>query len=95
MSYQDVIKAWKDPAYRNTLSPADREALPGNPAGGIEISDESLAHFAGGIYNPPPNTAFCPTHYACPHTQFPVCSNVGCGSAFCTFDDSCPPLEPF
>ena len=70
MSRQHVIEASKNPAYRNTLSPAEREALPANPAGAIEISDESLRHLAGGIFNPPPPTALCVTE-------------VGCTSLFC------------
>ena len=97
MSHQHVIKAWKDPAYRNTLSPTERAALPANPAGAIEISDEVLGHFAGAIYNPPPPTGLCLTQIACPYTRFPVCSNSGCPSLFydCPTLDACPPLQPF
>jgi len=49
MSRQHVIEASKNPAYRNTLSPAEREALPANPAGAIEISDEPFDYFAARI----------------------------------------------
>jgi mersacidin/lichenicidin family type 2 lantibiotic len=42
MSSQNIIRAWKDPIYRNGLSDAGRRALPANPAGSIEISDVHL-----------------------------------------------------
>jgi len=49
MSHQEVIRAWKDSAYRNALTPAEQEALPANPAGAIEISDEPFDYFAARI----------------------------------------------
>ena len=42
MSPNDVIRAWKDPVYRNSLTDAERSALPANPAGSIELSDTDL-----------------------------------------------------
>ena len=48
MSNRNIIRAWKNPAYRNSLSEAERAALPANPAGSIEISDEDLGKVAGG-----------------------------------------------
>src|SRR4051812_40434635 len=38
----DVIRAWKDAEYRESLSEADRAALPENPAGMTEVSDAEL-----------------------------------------------------
>jgi mersacidin/lichenicidin family type 2 lantibiotic len=35
MSKQDIIRAWKDAAYRDSLSAAERAALPDNPAGAM------------------------------------------------------------
>ena len=49
MSTRNIIKAWKNPAYRNSLSAAERAALPANPAGSVEISDEDLGKVAGGM----------------------------------------------
>jgi mersacidin/lichenicidin family type 2 lantibiotic len=49
MSKRNVIRAWKDPAYRNSLNEAERSAIPANPAGAIEISDEDLGKVAGGF----------------------------------------------
>jgi mersacidin/lichenicidin family type 2 lantibiotic len=48
MAKDKVIRAWKDPAYRNSLSAAERAALPANPAGSIELSDARLGQIAGG-----------------------------------------------
>jgi mersacidin/lichenicidin family type 2 lantibiotic len=68
MSNNKIIRAWKDPAYRNSLSQAERAALPANPAGSVEISDADLGKVAGGIaifslyctfYC---NTQICPSH---------------------------------
>jgi len=50
MSNINIVRAWKDSAFRNSLSEAERAALPANPAGSIELSDADLGHVAGGIY---------------------------------------------
>ena len=44
----DVVRAWKDSAYRLSLTDAERAALPANPAGTIELSDAELSAVAGG-----------------------------------------------
>ena len=48
MSKQQIIRAWKDQAYRRGLSAAERAALPANPAGLIELTDAELGSIAGG-----------------------------------------------
>ena len=94
MSNHDVIKAWKNPAYRNTLSPAEQAALPANPAGNIEVSDEAFGHVAGGaVRNPPPYTTLCRTQISC--TMFQECSNLGCPSWACSIISDCNPILPF
>ena len=42
MSTSDVIRAWKDEAYRLSLSEEERALLPENPAGEMELTDEAL-----------------------------------------------------
>lgn len=42
MNKTDVIRAWKDPFYRATLSEREQAALPQHPAGLTELSDEQL-----------------------------------------------------
>ncbi len=52
MSKIDVIRAWKDPEYRNNLSEAELGALSANPAGPMELSDGELDVATGGAsYN--------------------------------------------
>jgi mersacidin/lichenicidin family type 2 lantibiotic len=42
MNKSDVIRAWKDPLYRATLSEEAQAVLPQNPAGITELSDGQL-----------------------------------------------------
>jgi mersacidin/lichenicidin family type 2 lantibiotic len=69
MTKANIIRAWKDPAYRNSLSPVEREAMPVNPAGAIEISDADLGKIAGGRIN---------------LSQFGICRTHNCTLDFCT-----------
>jgi mersacidin/lichenicidin family type 2 lantibiotic len=48
MSRIDIIRAWKDEAYRNSLSQADRNKLPDNPAGAVELSEAEAEAVDGG-----------------------------------------------
>ena len=48
MSYQDIIRAWKDAGYRESLSEEQRSQLPENPAGTIEIPEQDMESIAGG-----------------------------------------------
>ena len=48
MSNIDVIRAWKDEEYRRGLSEEQRAMLPGNPAGGLELSEVDLNTVYGG-----------------------------------------------
>jgi mersacidin/lichenicidin family type 2 lantibiotic len=67
MSNNNVVRAWKDPVYRNSLTEAERAALPANPAGSIELSDEDLGKVSGGLFNPTihPCTLACTFVYTC------------------------------
>ena len=47
MSPTQVVRAWRDPEYRSTLSPEQLAALPSHPAGLIELSDDQLASASG------------------------------------------------
>lgn len=44
----DVIRAWKDEAYRASLSEEQLAMLPANPIGEVELSDSELAGVYGG-----------------------------------------------
>ena len=38
----DIVRAWKDEAYRQQLSSEEQAMLPANPAGSLELSDAEL-----------------------------------------------------
>jgi mersacidin/lichenicidin family type 2 lantibiotic len=59
MSHQDIIRAWKNEEYRNSLSDAERAQLPENPAGLIELPDEELDAVAGGRLNNTSGGPYC------------------------------------
>ncbi|PHJ63733.1 hypothetical protein VF14_07625 [Nostoc linckia z18] len=44
----DIIRAWKDEEYLNSLSEEQRSHLPENPAGIIELSNEDMGSVVGG-----------------------------------------------
>lgn len=48
MSDADIIRAWKDPAFRATLDAEQRSSMPPHPAGIIELSEAQLDEVAGG-----------------------------------------------
>jgi len=51
MSKVNIIRAWKDEAYRLSLSDAERALLPANPVGAIELDDAQFDNVsAGGGY---------------------------------------------
>lgn len=43
----DIVRAWKDEEYRESLTAAQQETLPENPASEIELSDEELGQVDG------------------------------------------------
>jgi mersacidin/lichenicidin family type 2 lantibiotic len=47
MNKNDVIRAWKDPFYRATLSGEAQALLPRHPAGITELSDDQLVVASG------------------------------------------------
>lgn len=52
MSNIDIIRAWKDDEYRNSLSEEQKKSLPKNPAGEMnlmELSPEQTTEIRGGI----------------------------------------------
>ena len=61
MSIAEIIKAWKDEEYRNSLSPEQLSNLPENPVGSIELGDDAglvygAASNSRGTCNVNPNT---------------------------------------
>jgi mersacidin/lichenicidin family type 2 lantibiotic len=52
MSNIDIIRAWKDEEYRDSLTDDQRALLPENPAGMVELDDNELAGIEGGTSAP-------------------------------------------
>lgn len=51
MNNDQIIRAWKNRAYRESLSAAEQAELPDNPAGMTELTESELADVAGGRPN--------------------------------------------
>jgi mersacidin/lichenicidin family type 2 lantibiotic len=49
MSHLDVIRAWKDPEYRLSLTDAERAKLPAHPAGLSGLFEAELDSVQGGV----------------------------------------------
>ncbi|HLT34741.1 MAG TPA: mersacidin/lichenicidin family type 2 lantibiotic [Enhygromyxa sp.] len=58
MSKIDIIRAWKDPSYRQSLSAAERALVPENPAGPVELYDADLSG-GGGVAEFTYSGSFC------------------------------------
>ena len=52
MTNKNIVRAWRDPEYRNSLSETERAALPDHPAGWIELGDAGLNNVGGGRFDP-------------------------------------------
>ena len=78
MSPINIIRAWKDAEYRQSLSAAELAMMPAHPAGLIQLTDDDLESIAGG--RPKLTEGVCRTVVACP-------TGTGC----MTFvSDGCP-----
>lgn len=62
----DIVRAWKDPLYRATLSPEELAQLPAHPAGALELRDEQLKEASGGLIVTTYRTC---TEYSINHTR--------------------------
>ena len=75
ISGKDVIRAWKDADYRESLSAEDRAALPNHPAGLVDLSDAELELVRGAIEATPHQTTAAATHWGpCDITAQPFTS---------------------
>jgi mersacidin/lichenicidin family type 2 lantibiotic len=44
----DIVRAWKDESYRQSLNEEQRSSLPANPAGELELTSTDLETVYGG-----------------------------------------------
>jgi mersacidin/lichenicidin family type 2 lantibiotic len=47
MDNEQIIRAWKDEEYRSALGETESALLPENPAGIVDLSDETLGKVGG------------------------------------------------
>ena len=47
MKKLDIIRAWKNPVYRDSLSAEELASFPAHPAGLAELTDEELKKASG------------------------------------------------
>ncbi len=52
MSQEEIIRAWKDPAYRQHLSAAELAELLPHPIGEINLTMAQLDQMSGGLASP-------------------------------------------
>jgi len=45
----DVVRAWKEAGYRESLGSDEQALIPANPAGMVELTDEDLEYVVGGL----------------------------------------------
>lgn len=79
----DIVRAWKDEAYRLSLSEEERLALPENPVGEIELTDADLEAVYGGQTalagcSVICNSVVCNVQSVACHSG--VCNSVACNS---------------
>lgn len=75
MSKLDIIRAWKDSHYRDSLSATDLSLIPDNPAGSVSLTDCELQLVAGA------ETAGNNTSGCC--QSAPCCGTCGSNSSGC------------
>ena len=87
MSDLDIIRAWKDKTYRNSLSAEQLAQLPEHPAGSIELTDDELTSIDGAAATPSiiPLTLLCTiTYCTITYCTITVCSLTACTFTYCT-----------
>ena len=85
----NIVRAWKDEFYRQSLSDEERAQMPENPVGELELTDAELGSvFAAGGHNGPERNfskyAGCGHPYYsyydwddCHRSLRPICYHVG------------------
>lgn len=81
MKKVDIILAWKNATYRESLTEEQRALIPANPAGMLELTDTDLASISGGVYqseSPGTTTGTGGGTCSCSTTGTGVGSNCNC-----------------
>ncbi len=59
----DIVRAWKDQEYFDSLNETQRSGLPQAPAGLVELNDAQLGGIAAGLRNA--CSCLCPKTHHC------------------------------
>jgi len=87
MSNPDIIRAWKDAKYRQSLNAEELAAVPAHPAGDVELSEAELASVDGGIQPVPTTTVGVTASMPCHFTL----ETVRCGNTLLAVGECLPP----
>ncbi|OJT26524.1 hypothetical protein BO221_00295 [Archangium sp. Cb G35] len=78
-----IVRAWKDPAYRASLTDEERSSLPESPSGRAmtELEDDELLGISGGKRGPD----YSVDTFRCPAPTFFNCQDTvnSCGIVAC------------
>lgn len=75
MTTHQIVQAWKDPAYRSSLTEAQREELPAHPSGvNIKELDETDLQYILGAAAPPSILKVSCGHWCTLTTECPFLS---------------------
>lgn len=75
MTKDMIIRAWKDPSFRASLSAEQLAALPANPAGmsAVELNETELCEVVGGVQVEAAVSCWCSCGYICTWTTECIC----------------------
>jgi mersacidin/lichenicidin family type 2 lantibiotic len=95
MTQSTVVRAWKDPFFREGLSEEESAGLPDNPVGLVELPEELLDQVAGRQYGGPKLTTIF-TSVPCVGALSTTVSCIGCentlwhGTCYASSVGCCP-----
>jgi mersacidin/lichenicidin family type 2 lantibiotic len=81
----NIVRAWKDEFYRQSLSDEERAQLPENPVGELELTDAELGSVfaAGGRSDPDRNVSYqCTRTVECVHPRYSYSNRDDCGRSY-------------
>jgi len=77
MSNLDIVRSWKDPRYRRSLSIQQLHTLPEHPAGAATLTDQELKA-ASGLTDKEDEFVFLTTAIGCTSLTFHGWKSCGC-----------------
>lgn len=92
MADLDVVRAWRDPRYRRSLSAEQIQRLPGNPAGPSDLTADDIKAAAGLALGEEAVETTAPECTVCTFHNWRACGCIAETTAInCTLDSTiCP-----